>query len=127
VAKEYQLKQDLALSIQSSFRWSLARKRLEFLKDVIALQSVIRSRQARLHFQQLISAATTIQSVYRGFKARKLAEERLKAIVLMQSFVRSGIARRNFLCKRDAAIAIQAVVRGRQVSVDHTLVCRHHW
>jgi len=67
--------------------WRMARQRKQYLTDVksiIAVQAIVRCRQAEKNFEKQRQAAISIQKQWRGFQARK-----------------------NYTTQRQAAIAIQ--------------------
>ena len=116
----------------------LARRRLPMLQerrrveDLTLIQAHWRGILARRNFARMQAAArenaaaTRIQAVFRGHRARKRLEEeerrrledlerrRLEdeAAVVIQAAQRKHVARQTFLRKRSAAIAIQTAFRG---------------
>jgi len=106
------------IQIQSVMRMHLERKRfLQKRSAAIVIQRRYRSyifgKMVRQRYQMMRWAATTIQSCYRGWQARREVKK-LKSAILIQSHVRGLIGRRNYQRARHLIIGLQATTRAQQ-------------
>uniref|UniRef100_A0A4W4EZS8 Abnormal spindle-like microcephaly-associated protein ASH domain-containing protein n=1 Tax=Electrophorus electricus TaxID=8005 RepID=A0A4W4EZS8_ELEEL len=85
------------------------------------------ARMLQCEFLAMRKAAVTIQSAYRGMRARQEMFKRAKAATLIQSALRAFTCRKKFLAQKSAAIVLQQIYRARalrQLQRDHYLQLR---
>ena len=87
---------------------------MEVQKATAVLQERYRAltegRTQAVFYQQKRSAALVLQSMYRGYKARRLLNE-LRTVVKIQSVYRGSVARSQYTTKRKAIVKLQAAFR----------------
>ena len=90
------------------------KKYMEVQKATAVLQERYRAltegRTQAVFYQQKRSAALVLQSMYRGYKARRLLNE-LRTVVKIQSVYRGSVARSQYTTKRKAIVKLQAAFR----------------
>ncbi|NXJ86043.1 ASPM protein, partial [Trogon melanurus] len=101
-----------AIAIQSAFRCRRTRARYKLIRSsAVAVQRWYRAcRSARLQkaeYSAQRQAVVTIQSAFRGMKARKTARQ-IRAARKIQSFLRMAVKRRKFIQLKAAATTLRA-------------------
>ncbi|NWS60151.1 ASPM protein, partial [Chunga burmeisteri] len=105
-------KKAAAIMIQSIFRCQRTRTRYKLIQSsAVAIQRWYRACH-RAHLQKAEYSAqrqaiVTIQSAFRGMKARKIARQ-IRAARKIQSFLQMAVQRRKFIQLRMAAITLRA-------------------
>ncbi|NWQ73550.1 ASPM protein, partial [Columbina picui] len=105
-------KKAAAITIQSMFRCQRVRNHYKLIQSsAVAIQRWYRAcRTARLQkaeYSAQRQAIVTIQSAFRGMKARKIARQ-IRAARKIQSFLQMAVQRRKFIQLRTAAVTLQA-------------------
>lgn len=91
---------ECAIMIQKNLKCKYYRRRyLEARESILTIQSVMRGFMARRHAQEAsrIKAATTIQRVWRGQKERKKYLAIRQNVVLFESLAKGYLCRRNIM------------------------------
>ncbi|CAH1785860.1 unnamed protein product [Owenia fusiformis] len=142
-SKEYKMKRDAIIKIQSMWRGNVERRAyLRLRQAVITLQSLHRRNQAQMEFQDTKRAAVLIQRFYRGYKLKQLnqADFNLKknavsaiaaawrmykvtcqyrrqqqAILTLQAYTRGALVRQHVRKMHQAAKIIQMRYKAHQV------------
>jgi myosin heavy subunit len=89
------------------------RKYLETRNAVLLIQSIARGYLARKHTQETrkVRAATTIQRVWRGHKQRKNFKAIRTSLILTQAAAKAFLRRKEIMDTRNAAVLIQRAWR----------------
>ncbi|XBJ00728.1 hypothetical protein VPH35_020564 [Triticum aestivum] len=83
-------------------------------KDIVAVQKIQFAYRRFVHNRSSrISAATKIQSHWRGFTMRMCFTKQVEAIIVIQSIARHNLCSRAFRRYHNAALDIQRIARGR--------------
>jgi len=106
--------------IQRLFRRRQLMRKLEFEKTVSA-EIRVAVKETKMTF---LMAAILCQRVFRGYKARKLADARVDACLRLQHCWRGVLIRENYRRLREASILAQAIFRGRRIRFVHKLTMK---
>lgn len=117
--KYYHAKQILVRMQASVKAWHYRKSYLELKAATVFLQRKVRaniaSRKASAEFQEVKRAVVTLQSFYRGWKARFFVRQ-LKAVIQIQRWFRGTMAgrtaREDYRRLKDATVILQAAFRG---------------
>lgn len=117
--KYYHAKQILIRMQASVKAWHYRKSYLELKAATVFLQRKVRaniaSRRASAEFQEVKRAVVTLQSFYRGWKARFFVRQ-LKAVIQIQRWFRGTMAgrtaREDYRRLKDATVILQAAFRG---------------
>ncbi|TRZ18192.1 hypothetical protein HGM15179_008858 [Zosterops borbonicus] len=104
------------ITIQSSFRAYVARKRFKNLRDAtVKIQAFARMRQVRRHYRALREATTYIQRRYRSRRCALQFKEDYRKLrrgcLRIQALVRGYLVRKQIQKWREAVILLQACYR----------------
>ncbi|XP_067086593.1 abnormal spindle-like microcephaly-associated protein [Osmerus mordax] len=111
-------KHHAATIIQSAFKASVVRRRLERMRRAaVVIQrrfraSLLRDAEKRT-FLAIKCATVTIQAMYRGNVARRMMKEKNRAATLIQANFRKLIAHRRFAVLKRSVVAIQQKYRAK--------------
>ncbi|KAJ3281446.1 Myosin type-2 heavy chain 1, partial [Rhizoclosmatium sp. JEL0117] len=102
--KRFLMLKEATVAIQNASRMYLAKKKLGELKADAAATKEKRKREIRER-----KAATKIQSVWRGYRARKMYKQNYAHIVMLQSAIRTNAARKLLKSLKADAKNVEAV------------------
>ena len=108
------------VAIQRLFRRRQLMRKLEFEKPVSA-EIRVAVKETKMTF---LMAAILCQRVFRGYKARKLADARIDACSRLKHWWRGVVIRGNYKRLRKASILAQAMFRGRRVRFVYKLTMK---
>ncbi|XP_022139862.1 abnormal spindle-like microcephaly-associated protein homolog isoform X3 [Momordica charantia] len=104
-----------ATKIQSYVRGGLLRRQFLSLRmATIIIQRNIRMLRCRReyeHYKNVVTSAIVIQSLVRGWIARRECHRHRRLVIIVQSFWRRWLARKEFLLQKEAVIKIQTATR----------------